>query len=182
MTMQSPIEPRSLTLKEGRAVTVRALDESDRSALLKFGTTLTENDVLYFEDDLQSPEIMTRFVNASAAENWRQVVAEADEKIVGYSTVRRLHGWSSHVGEILLVVSRGWRRYGVGTVLAQAIFEAAPSLGVTKLITEMLDDHVAGRAIFERLGFTVEGRLSGHAIDRQGQAHDLLILAYHIPR
>jgi L-amino acid N-acyltransferase YncA len=180
MTTQSTLEPRTLTLKDDITVTIRPLAENDRDAMLDFGSDLPEDDALYFEDNLQSPEIITRFVNAHAAENWRQVVATADGKIVGYSVVRRLPGWSSHVGEILLVVRRGWRRKGVGTALAQAIFEAAPSLGVTKLITEMLDEHVAGRAIFERLGFRVEGDLSEHAQDRQGKLHHLLIFAYHI--
>ena len=122
----------------------------------------------------------TVLVNASRAENWRQVVAVADGAIVAYSAVRRLPGWSSHVADIHLIVSHGWRRQGLGTAMAQAIFASARDLGVAKVIVELLDERCAGQAIFERLGFRVEGMLSNHARDRHGLPHDLLIMAYHI--
>lgn len=171
--------PRA-ALRNGREVEIRPLAEHDRAALLAFGQLLPQDDLLYFEDDFQSHEIIARLVNAHQAENWRQIVAEADGEIVGYSSVRRQAGWSSHVADIVLLVHPDWRRAGVGVALAQAIFDAAGALGASKIIVEMLDEQRSGRAIFERLGFRVEGRLSRHARDRQGNYHDLLILSYHI--
>ncbi|MBS1965714.1 MAG: N-acetyltransferase [Chloroflexi bacterium SZAS-1] len=168
------------TLRNGREATIRPLGEEDRAALLAFGQQLLQDDILYLEDDFQSNEIISRLVNAYQAENWRQVVAEADNQIIGYSSVRRLVGWSSHVADIVLLVSPDWRRSGVGVALAQAIFDAARSLGVQKIIVEMVEEQQSGRAIFERLGFNVEGALSRHTRDRQGNYHNLLILSYHI--
>jgi ribosomal protein S18 acetylase RimI-like enzyme len=159
---------------------IRRLGENDRAALLAFGQALPQDDLLYLEDDFQSPEIIARLVNAHQAENWRQIVVEADGEIIGYSSVRRLPGWSSHVADIVLLVSPKCRRAGVGVALAQAIFDAARDLGASKAIVEMLEEQQAGRAIFERLGFRVEGTLSNHARDRQGQYHNLLILSYHV--
>lgn len=162
-------------------VTIRRLEESDRAALLAFGAALPKEDLMYLEEDLQSADIVTRLVNAAAAENWRQVIAVSGDEIVGYSAVRRLPGWSSHVADILLVVSKDWRRANIGTMLAQAIFDAARELGAAKVIVEMMEEQTAGRAIFERLGFHVEGRLSAHARDRFGRHRNLLILAFHVP-
>ena len=102
----------SAMLRDGREVTIRPLDEDDRAALLAFGRALPQDDWLYMENDLQNPEIITRLVNASRAENWRQVVAVTGDALVAYSAVRRLHGWSSHVADIHLIVSHGWRRQG----------------------------------------------------------------------
>jgi L-amino acid N-acyltransferase YncA len=172
--------PTTIALPDQRTVTIRPLEENDRSALLAFGRGLPQDDLLYLEDDFTSNEIISRLVNAAAAENWRQIVAIADGQIVGYSSARRLHGWSSHVADLVLVVSKPWRGSGVGRHLAQAIFGAARQLGAAKVIVEMLDDQRGGKMIFERLGFHVEGHLSGHARDRQGNRHDLLILAYHV--
>ena len=169
-----------VTLRNGQSAVIRPLAESDRQALLAFGRALPLDDLLYLEDDFHSPEIISRLVNAHEAENWRQVVAEADGEIVGYSSARRLPGWSSHVADIVLLVTPGWRRSGLGTALAQAIFDAARDLGATKVIVEMLSEQKSGEAIFERLGFRVEGTLTGHARDRRGQPHDLLILSYHV--
>jgi GNAT superfamily N-acetyltransferase len=171
---------RRVTLRAGQAVAIRPLDENDRTALLAFGRALPQDDILYLEDDFHSPEIIARLVNAHRAENWRQVVAEAEGAIVGYSAVRRLPGWSSHVADIVLLVKEDWRRTGLGTVLAQAIFDAARDLGATKVIVEMLEKQHGGRAIFERLGFRVEGTLGLHARDRLGRDHNLLILSYHV--
>lgn len=169
------------TLRDGRTVTIRPLTEHDHASLLAFGEALPEDDWLYLEDDLRSPEIIARLVNAHAAENWRQVVAvNGHSEVVGYSAVRRLPGWSNHVANIRLIVSSGWRRNGLGTAMAQAIFQAARDLGVDKVVVEMLEKQDSGRAIFERLGFQVEGVLSNHARDRQGNCRNLMILSYHV--
>src|SRR5262245_59004607 len=119
----------SAMLRDGREVTIRPLNEDDRAALLAFGRALPQDDWLYMENDLQNPEIITRLVNASRAENWRQVVAMAGDTLVAFSAGRRLHGWSSHVADIHLIVSHGWRRQGLGTAMAQAIFASARDLG-----------------------------------------------------
>lgn len=169
------------TLRDGRRVMVRPLGEADGPPLLTFGRELPIDDWQYLEDDLQRPEIIARLVNAHLAENWRQVVAVTDEgTIAGYAAVRRLPGWSSHVGALQVIVSDGWRRSGLGMALAQAVFDAARELGVAKVIVEIMERQRAGVAIFERLGFAVEGALSDHARDRTGQHHNLLVLAYHV--
>lgn len=173
--------PAARKLRDGRCVTVRPLDEADGAGLLTFGRGLPVDDWQYLEDDLQRPEIITRLVNAHLAENWRQLVAvTGDHEIVGYAAVRRLPGWSSHVGAIQLIVSERWRRGGLGTALADAVFDAARELGVAKVIVEIMERQGAGVAIFERLGFHVEGSLSSHARDRLGNYHNLLVLAYHV--
>lgn len=177
---ESQIAVRQAMLQDGQALHIRPLAESDRPALLTFGRQLPQDDLLYLEDDFQNPEIIARLVNAHQAENWRQIVAEVGGEIVGYSSARRLVGWSSHVAEIALLVSPELRRKGVGVSLAQAIFDAARDLGANKIIVEMLDEQESGRAIFERLGFRIEGTLMRHTRDRQGSYHNMLILSYHI--
>jgi RimJ/RimL family protein N-acetyltransferase len=155
-----------VVLRNGVAVTIRLL---------------AEDDLLYLEDDLSDPNIINRLINAYAAENWRQIVAIRDNgEVVGYTAVRKLVGWSSHVGDIQLMVGKEFRRSGLGTEMAKAIFEAARGLGVTKVIVEMLAVQLGGRAIFERLGFSREGVFSKHAHDRHGNRHDLVVMAYHV--
>jgi L-amino acid N-acyltransferase YncA len=170
-----------IQLRNGLQVTIRPLAEEDRAALLQFGQGLPTDDLIYLEDDLQNPDIINRLVNAFAAENWRQVVAvNSDGDIVAYSAVRRLVGWSSHVGDVQLIVGAEYRRSGLGREMAQAIFEAARQLGVAKVIVEMLAAQTAGQAIFQRLGFSREGVFSKHAHDRHGNRHDLVVMAYHV--
>jgi RimJ/RimL family protein N-acetyltransferase len=174
-------EPLMATvLRDGRVVTIRPLGEEDRAALLAFGRALPHTDLLHLEDDFTNPETIARLVNARFAVNWRQLVVSVDDVIVGYSVVRRLPGWMKHVAEIGLIVSAGWRRDGLGTVLAHSICDAARELESDKLVVEMLEEQSAGRAIFERLGFQVEGTFGCHVRDRQGQCHNLIVMANHV--
>jgi ribosomal protein S18 acetylase RimI-like enzyme len=163
-------------------VTIRSLEEQDHDALLAFGHTLPQDDWLYLRHDLQDPRTVARLATAHAAENWRQIVAVVDDEVIGYANVRLLPGWSDHVGDIHLSVSHQWRRSGVGTALAKAIIDAAPGLGLAKVIVEVIEKQHAGRAIFERLGFQVEGLLHNHMRDHNGQTHNLLILAFYLAR
>jgi len=167
-------------LRDGREVVVRPLEAGDRLALMAFGRALPHYDLEYIPDDFASVEVIDRLLNMRAADHWRQLVATAGDAIVGYGAVRRLAGWSSHVGEVRLVISAGWRRNGLGSVLAAAVLDAARELGVAQVVVEMLEEQVAGRAIFDRLGFGVEGTFGNHALDRQGQRHTLMVMAYHV--
>jgi RimJ/RimL family protein N-acetyltransferase len=167
-------------LRDGRAVTIRPLDELDRRSLLAFGRALPHGDLLYLANDLSNPEMIARLINARFAENWRQLVASVGDQIIGYGALRRLPGWSRHVAGINLIVSAGWRRYGLGTALAQALVDAAQDLQVDKLIVELIERQRGGRAIFERLGFQIEGQFSSHACDRQGHCHTLIVMAQRV--
>lgn len=173
--------PTTVALRQGSTIVIRPLGEGDRQALLDFGRGLPQDDWLYLEDDLRNPDIITRLINAHQAENWRQIVA-VDEQgaIAGYSAVRRLPGWSSHVADIQLIISEPWRRHGLGTALARSIFDAARDLGAAKVIVEILEEQTAGQAIFVRMGFHFEGRMSDHVRDRSGGRHNLVLLAYHV--
>lgn len=171
--------PDVTTVRDGRQVVVRPLEEGDHAALLDFGLALPTDDWRYLEDDLQSPDIILRLINAHAAENWRQIVAVTDDgTIAAYSSVRRLPSWSSHVGVIRLIVAEPWRRCGLGAIVGRAIFEASRDLGLQKMMVEMLAEQKTGQEIFERLGFSVEGVFSQHCRDPLGELHDLLILSY----
>lgn len=180
MTKQTTLEARTVTLRDDRTVTIRALEEGDRDAMVRFGAALPKDDWLYLELDFHNPNTINRLVNAAAAENWRQVVAVTEGQIVGYSNARLLPGWKSHVADTHLVVSEGWRRSGLGVVVAQTILDAARGLGVAKVIAEMTDEQRAGRAIFKRLGFHVEGILNDHIRDHHGNYHDMVIMGYQL--
>jgi len=179
--LQRADAPTTIALRQNGTTTIRPLGEDDCAALLAFGKGLPQDDWLYLEDDLRNPDIITRLVNAYLAENWRQIVAvDAQGLIVGYSAVRRLPGWSSHVADIQLIIAEDWRRRGLGTVLARSIFDAARDLGADKIIVEILEEQTAGQAIFVRMGFHFEGRLSDHCRDRSGGRHKLVLLAYNV--
>jgi L-amino acid N-acyltransferase YncA len=172
-----------VTLRDGRQITIRVLQEDDRAALAAFGQSLPTDDLLYLEDDFTNPEIITRFANAARAENWRQVVAVMEDgTVVAWAAALRLPGWSHHVADIRLIVTPACRRSGLGMQLAQTIVEAARELGAAKVIVDMLAAQKGGQEIFRRLGFAVEGQLARHAIDRNGNMHDIVLMSAFVKR
>ena len=89
-----------------------------------------------------------------------------------------LHGWSSHVGEVRLVVdpepSRPRRRASAG---APGGARGASSSALAKLVVEVIADQAALIAMFRALGFEPEALLADHVRDRSGEMRDLIVLA-----
>ena len=88
-----------------------------------------------------------------------------------------LHGWSSHVGEVRLVVDPGSRGRGLGRALARRAVLDAMDMGLAKLVVEVIADQEALIGMFRSLGFEPEALLIDHVRDRTGELRDLMVLA-----
>lgn len=107
-------------------------------------------------------------------------IARRDGDIVGYVGVLRGVGWSSHVGEIRLVVDPALRRQGIGQRLAWHAVRVAVELGLKKLVVEVVAAHESTIALFTGLGFRPEALLVDQVRDPTGDFADLVVLANHI--
>jgi ribosomal protein S18 acetylase RimI-like enzyme len=108
------------------------------------------------------------------------LVAEADDRIVGYVTVvpryRRLSA-GEHVYEIRgLAVCPQSQREGIGRRLVQGAAELARTRGARRLTLNVLASNLIARALYERCGFVLEGVRQGEFYLR-GQFVDDLVLA-----
>ena len=112
---------------------------------------------------------------------WRPIrhatIAIDDAEVIGSVAVVPLHGWSSHVGEVRLVVDPDHRGRGIGRRLARQAVRDAVDMGLTKLVVEVISDQEALIAMFRSLGFEPEALLIDHVRDRAGQMRDLIVLA-----
>ena len=169
--------PSTAMLHDGRQITLRSLSSDDSNALLRFGEQLPQDDWLYLENDLRAIDVVKRLTNAHAADHWRQIVACEGSTIAAYASVRMLTGRSSHVANVQLIVGEAWRRNGLGRAMGQVVFAEAQQLQASKVVAEMLEAQRSGQAIFARLGFRIEGTLRGHARDRFGNRHNVVVMA-----
>ena len=94
--------------------------------------------------------------------------------MVGSVAVVPLHGWSSHVGEVRLVVDPEHRGRGIGRGLARRAVLDAVDIGLTKLVVEVISDQEALIGMFRGLGFEPEALLTDHVRDRAGEMRDLM--------
>ncbi len=104
---------------------------------------------------------------------------ETGEQVIGYAAVVAGIGWSSHVGELRLVVDPTQRRRGVGHALAKAALAAALEAELSKVVVEAISTQDATISLFAQLGFVPEALLQGHVRDATGEFQDLMVLAMH---
>ena len=170
--------PKDVSLRDGSIVTLRLMTIGDEVALLDFFRKLPEKDRLFLKDDVTDPEVISHWAKNLDYNKVIPIVALKDGEIIGEGSLHmNTFGWSLHVGEIRLVVSRDHRREGLGFLLTKEIFFMALSLGLQKVIAETTEKQVAVIQILKAIGFTKEAVLKNHVIDQNGDIHDLLIMS-----
>jgi ribosomal protein S18 acetylase RimI-like enzyme len=152
---------------------LRPITPHDEAALLRFFARIPEADRTFLKEDVDDPAIAAAWARPGTA----RAIAVEDGEVVGSVAVVPLHGWSSHVGEIRLVVDPERRGHGVGRALARHAVHDAVELGLAKLVVEVIADQTALIGMFRALGFEGEALLADHVRDRSGQIRDLLVLA-----
>ena len=99
-------------------------------------------------------------------------------EVAGYCAGRPLHGWSSHVGEVRLIVDPATAAEGVGRLpRAPGELEAFHS-DLKQVVVEVLATQDDTIGMFRSLGFDPEALLDGPGPRPQRRAADLMILAH----
>lgn len=164
---------------------IRRFESGDRERMLAFAGKLPEHDLLFLGRDLRQPRVVEAWL-AAIGEGWIDSLIAEDEasgEVLGTAAlVRDPLGWSSHVGEVRLLVSAGRRGAGLGRDMLEAVFAIARERGLAKLTAAMTPDQAGAVALFESLGFRGEALLKDHVRDPSGGCHDLAILSFDAAR
>ena len=106
------------------------------------------------------------------------LVAVADDRVIGSLWLLREH-W---VAEVRLKVAADWRDRGVGRALLNAAEDVARAAGVRKLWLGVYGPNERGRALYERLGYAIEGVLrEQYPRPELGETWDKLYMAKFLP-
>jgi ribosomal protein S18 acetylase RimI-like enzyme len=152
---------------------IRPVEAADAQALSRFFERIPASDRTFLKEDIEDPRVLADWVQPATG----RTIAVDGHEVVGSVEVFRLVGWSSHVGEVRLVVDPDHRGRGVGRRLARAAVLDAVDMGLKKLVVEVIADQAALIAMFRGLGFEPEALLTDHVRDRTGQMRDLIVLA-----
>jgi ribosomal protein S18 acetylase RimI-like enzyme len=164
-------------------VTIRRFKSDDVDAMLRFARALPEHDLLFLSRDLKHRKVVEAWLEAIEDGFIDSFVAEDGDAIVGTcALVRDPLGWTTHVGEIRLLVSPQLRGQGVGRRLLEEMFKVATQRDLRKLVAQMTPDQRGAIRLFEEHSFRGEALLKDHVMDRQGSVHDLAILSLDLAR
>jgi len=152
---------------------IRPIEAGDSPALSRFFERIPESDRSFLKEDVADPRVLADWVQPDTG----RTIAVEDGQVVGAVAVVPLVGWSSHVGEVRLVVDPDQRGRGIGRRLARQAVVEAVDMGLGKLVVEVISDQAALIGMFRGLGFEPEALLTDHVRDRTGQTRDLIVLA-----
>lgn len=170
--------PREIGAGGNRKATLRLMEKSDRDSIVDFARALPPEDLLFLRKDITDPAVVDQWVRDIEAGRTITVLAEGEGELVGYGSLWRDESfWGRHVGEIRVLVRPDYRGVGLGRRLSFDVFAIAKDLGLEKIIARMTPEQKRTRANLERLGFTVDAVLRGFVRDRNGKAHDLLVMS-----
>ncbi len=173
--------PRTVTLKDGTAVTLRPMVKEDAGKLVEFFKHVPPEDRVFFKEDVTRRDVIDAWARGLDYEKILPLLAEADGRIVGDATLhRRTFGWMSHVGRLRVATSEEYRHRGLGTRLVQALIEAAREADLEKLDVGLMADQVLAIRAFEKIGFVKAAQFSEHVKDMVGRRHDFVVLVYDL--
>ena len=154
------------------------MEEADRKAIDDFFRRIPEGERAFFKEDVLDPDVQEGIFRGGNGR--RRVAVDDDHAVVGYVAVIPGLGWSSHVGELRLVVDPERRGKGLGRALARAGLVDALELKLSKVFVEVVADQAPAIGMFQGLGFQAEALLKNHARDRTGDLRDLVMLAHAV--
>jgi ribosomal protein S18 acetylase RimI-like enzyme len=157
-------------------MSIVSLGAEDAERLVDFFGELPDGDLMFIKEDVTDAHAV-RAWSTRGGQDW---VALDGDVITGFVAVRLLAGWSDHVGELRLVVHPDRRREGFGRALARHALTEAVRAGRGKVVVELAADQTPALAMFASLGFTGEALLREHIRDRDGELHDLVMLAHFV--
>jgi ribosomal protein S18 acetylase RimI-like enzyme len=160
------------------APVLKPFDDEQVDALSDFFAALPEGDRTFVKEYVDDRSVLASW--AASDRSGSRWLACDGTNVIGYLAVLPLPGWSSHVGELRLVVAPEARGRGVGRMLAEHALKTAAERGLTKLVVEVVAVQEGTVALFNELGFRSEALLTDHIRDGHGDLQDLVVLALDV--
>lgn len=165
------------TLKDGKEVTIRALESKDLDRLLAFYRSLPLEDRRYLRVDVTDRKVVAERIRFIEKGQVFRIIALYKDRIVADGALE-LSGedWRRHQGEVRVIVARPFRRKGLGTIMIRELYFLAAARNVATIVAKMMRPQKEAQHIFHRLGFREEALLPDYVKDLTGKTQDLLIM------
>lgn len=155
---------------------LRRLTPADEGAVTRFTRALPESEQTFLKEDVDTGTI-GRWCTDERVPRW--IVVGDDGEVQAMLSLIPGALWSSHVGELRMVVGPDHRRKGIGKRLARIGLAEALRLGMGKVVVEVAAEQEGHIGMFTSIGFTAEALLQDHIRDGDGNLRDLVLLSHH---
>jgi L-amino acid N-acyltransferase YncA len=164
-------------LKNGAEVVIRPQRKGDLDQLFEFFRTMPDRDKRFLRYDVSKRAVLEDRFRATRTGRVKRLVAVVEDQIAADGVLElEGHGWKEHVGELRLFVSRGYRRKGLGMLMARELYKLASVNKVEEVVVKMMRPQIAARKIFRRLGFHEETLMRDYVKDLSGKVQDLVLM------
>ncbi len=110
-------------LKDDTKVEIRNLTRDDLDKLMKFYSSLPELDRKYLRVDVTDRHVVGQRIKMTRTDNLTRIIALKDSEIIGDGSLELSHEeWREHHGELRVIVSREYRRKGLGMILMRELY------------------------------------------------------------
>lgn len=160
------IDPKEVTLKDGRKAVIRHAEKSDAESLLKLFDAIIAQDAYNVttpadvEKMNMTIEKEEKFIEDHQKDGHLALVLQIDSNIAGLISINNgIKYRTAHVGTMGISVDRQYRQKGVATALLKAAIEWAQSDPlIEKVALGVLANHIVAINLYKKLGFVEEGR------------------------
>lgn len=156
---------------------VRELTREDAAAVREFFASMPAEDRTFFYQDVEDPAVTDAW--AGDERRLRRCVVDDAGRLLALAALQPGVDWTSHVADLVLLVSPEARGQHVGRTLARAMLVEALKHGYLKVTVMIAADN--GRAVdmFTKMGFEGEALLRDQLRNpADGSLRDAVVLAH----
>jgi L-amino acid N-acyltransferase YncA len=154
-------------------IRVRPAAPEDAAAITAIYNEGIEERIATFETRLRTPDEVLSWLGA----RYPVLVVEADDRIAAFASTSayRPRECYSGIAEFSIYVARDMRGRGHGRAALEALFDASERAGFWKLVSRVLVENTASRALMKKTGFREVGIYERHA-QLDGRWRDVVIV------
>jgi len=167
-----------VTLKNGKRMMFRILNEQDREGLVQLFQEAPEEDTRFLKQNVRDPKMVNSWVDHIDYHRVLPLLAVDLEsnRIVADATLHRGKHAAKHIGEIRIFVSRSHRGLGVGSLMLAELINLTVKENLQWLKAEIIADHKKVVKAFRAHGFEHKALLDEYFIRKDGVTHDVVLM------
>jgi len=163
----------NVVLKNGSKSVIRRFTKDDKARVADMMSSLSEEAVRWG----MPPYTKERLERGwwSNYDNLLALVAECDNRIVGYAQIRKqTHPRRRGVGGFIIYLHQDYHNLGLGTEMTKYIIELANEADLHKINLQVIADNEIAVHVYEKLGFKIEGIITDSFYGDDDKYHDEL--------